>query len=69
LARMMTVDDVREKLRKAVEAAGNEAAWARTHGVSRANVNMTLNGKREPGGRILEALGLERVVQYRVKRR
>ena len=37
-------------------------------GVSYQHLNDVLSGKREPAGKILTALGLERVVSYRVKR-
>lgn len=49
-------------------ATGNsQAQWAREHGISPGYVNDVLNGRREPGKAILEALGLERVVSYREK--
>lgn len=59
----MTADDVREKLRKAVD--GNASAWARPLGISQAYVSDVLAGRREPGDKILQALGLEKVVTYR----
>lgn len=46
----------------------SQAQWAREHGISPGYVNDVLNGRREPGKAILEALGLERVVSYRKKR-
>lgn len=45
----------------------SQAAWAKKHGLSPAYVSDVINGRREPGKAILEALGLERVVSYRVK--
>lgn len=54
----MTSDDVRAKL--AEEANGNRAAWARANKLSAQYVNDVLVGRREPGDKILAALGLER---------
>jgi DNA-binding transcriptional regulator YdaS (Cro superfamily) len=62
---MLTVDDVRQKLREVCREAGSENAWAKANGVSQAYVNDTIRGRREPGASILRALGLERVIQYR----
>jgi DNA-binding transcriptional regulator YdaS (Cro superfamily) len=45
----------------------SQAAWARKHGVSPAYVSDVINGRREPGPAILDALGIERVVTYRPK--
>lgn len=44
-----------------------QAAWARSKGVSAAYVNDVLKGRRDPGPKILDALGFERVVTYRPK--
>lgn len=50
------------------QATGHsQAAWAKKHGLSPAYVSDVINGRRDPGKAILEALGLERVVTYRVK--
>jgi biotin operon repressor len=65
---MMSVDDVREKLKAACDQAGSQAAWAKAHGLSQAYVNDTIRGLREPGESILHRLGLERIVNYRPKR-
>ena len=45
----------------------SQAAWAKEHGISQAYVSDVINRRREPGKAILEALGLERVITYRVK--
>jgi DNA-binding transcriptional regulator YdaS (Cro superfamily) len=47
--------------------ADTQAQWARKHNISPAYVNDVINGRREPGPAILEALGIERVVSYRPK--
>jgi hypothetical protein len=61
---MMSVDDVREKLKDACRKAGSQSAWAKAHGLSQAYVNDTISGRREPGNSILESLGLQRIVKY-----
>jgi DNA-binding transcriptional regulator YdaS (Cro superfamily) len=61
--------DVFKRLRAACKAAGGQAAWAERHGVSAAYVSEALNGTREPGPLILNALGLKRVVKFTEVRR
>lgn len=56
----MNTNRVRELLRKKCDAIGGQRAWAREHGVSIAYVSYVLNGKIEPGWKILDPLGLER---------
>ena len=58
----MTADDVRAKLRANID--GSQASWAKAHGVSPAYLSDVLNGRREPGEAILNALGLTRVAVY-----
>jgi DNA-binding transcriptional regulator YdaS (Cro superfamily) len=60
----MTLDQVRALLRRECDKIGNQAAWAKAHGVSAAYVSDVLVGRREPGDAILRALGLVRVVTY-----
>lgn len=59
---------IRAKLQRACEDAGGQRAFARKIGTSATYVNQTLNGVIPPGGRILAALGLERVVVVRRKK-
>ena len=47
------------------EVRGNQSQWAKEHDVSPAYVSDVLAGRRDPGKKILDALGLERVVTYR----
>lgn len=61
----MTIDQVVALLRRQCGAEGGQAAWAKAHGVSPAYVNDTLQRRRDPGGAILRALGLVRVVTYK----
>jgi len=43
---------------------GGQSNFARAHGVSTAYVNDVLQGRREPGKKILDALGFEKQVFY-----
>jgi hypothetical protein len=62
----MTSDDVRKELK--AMCAGNQAYWARNHGISPQHVSDVLAGRREPGKKLASAMGLRRVVSYvRVK--
>ena|SRR5215469_4706871 len=55
--------DVVLLLRAAIELEGNQATFAKRHGVERTHLNAILNGRRLPGGsnRIMNVLGLRRV--------
>jgi hypothetical protein len=57
-------------LLKAAERAGSQKALAAQIPCSEPYIAMVLNGHREPGPKVLEFLGLERVtrVSYRRKR-
>lgn len=59
----MDVDDVRRLVEGA--AVPSHRKWAGKHGLSQQYVSMVINGEREPGPSILNAVGLERVVSYR----
>lgn len=58
----MTADEVRALLTTA--ANGNVSAWAKQNNISGAYVSDVLAGRREPGEKILQALGLIRVVTF-----
>lgn len=64
--RTMTSDDVRRMIAKQAEDVGSVSLWAKRHGVSQAYVAHVLNGRQEPGQKLLEALGIERVTTYRM---
>lgn len=64
----MDQQDVIERMRAAIVAAGSQAAFAERHGISLQYVNDVLRGRREPGRKILDALDVERVVTYREKK-
>jgi transcriptional regulator with XRE-family HTH domain len=65
----MTKDQVIEQLRVAVAILGTDrsgqAVFAKRHGMSQQYINDVLNGRRDPGPKVLAALGLERVTTYR----
>lgn len=64
---MLTEQDVLEQLRTAVRAAGNQQAYAAQIGISGQYLSDVLRGRREIGSKILDVLGLEKVVSYRPK--
>jgi len=54
------------RLRRRVRQAGQtQQTVARDLGISAAYLSDVLSGRREPGQKLLTALGLVRVVQYR----
>lgn len=63
----MTRDEVVAEVRRAVERAGSQKAWAKVAGVTVQHVNDVLSGHRGPGPKVLDALGLEKVVTYQRK--
>ena len=56
---------MRKLLRREVERAGGQVAWAKQHGLHPSTINKVLNEQRLPGRRMLTALKLEKVVAYR----
>jgi hypothetical protein len=63
---MLTEQEVMDRLRAAIAAAGSQAAYARQQGISLQYVNDVMRGRRELGQKVLDALGVERVVSYRL---
>ena len=64
--RDMTEEQVRDKVRKIVEAAdGNVSQVARELNISPQYLHDFLNGRRQPGDKILSAVGITKVVTYR----
>lgn len=59
----MTAHDVRALLRK-ILGARHQGLLAQDIGIARSHLNWILCGKREPAGKVLEFLGLVRVVTY-----
>jgi hypothetical protein len=54
-------------LAQSVAAGGNQLSWCKQNGVSPAYLSDVLSGRREPGPKILDVLGLEPVTVYRPK--
>ncbi|WP_408902516.1 transcriptional regulator [Methylobacterium radiotolerans] len=63
---LISAETVRAQLAEQCRAAGSQKAWAERAGVSQAYLCDVLKGNREPGESILAAMGLVRVVAYRV---
>lgn len=61
----MTEDEVRSLLK--VKAVPTQAAFAKENNISAQYVNDVIQGHRDPGPVVLDALGLEKVVSYRRK--
>lgn len=61
----MTKTQLLAILKKQCDRAGSQTAWARENGLSAVYVSDVLTGKRDPAGKLLAALGVERVVSYR----
>jgi len=61
----MTVDEVRDLLRREADKAPSRDAFARSHGFSPQYLSDVLSGRRDPGNAILRALKLERDAVYR----
>jgi len=62
----MTREQLLARLRRECDRAGGQTAWARSNNMSAVYVSDVLAGKREPAGKMLAALGVERVVSYRL---
>ena len=65
MSELLSVQDACDRLRIAVQEAGSQKAFAEKHGLSPQYVNDVFTGRRDPSGKILTALGLVRVVQFR----
>lgn len=61
----MNLSEVRAMLK--ASAKPTQAAYAKDKGLSAQYVNDVVQGHREPGPTVLDALGLEKVVTYRRK--
>lgn len=64
---MLNQNEVIERLRQEAKKLGSQRALAIHYDIGQAYVSDVLSGRREPGKKILDALGLERVVGYREK--
>lgn len=64
---MLTAHDVITRLRDAIAREGSQKAFAQAHHISEQYLSDVLRGRREPGQKILDALGVERIIRYREK--
>lgn len=64
---MLDEQDIRDRLRGAIDRAGSQRTFAEQHKMALQYVNDVLRGRRRPGQKILDALGVERVCFYREK--
>ena len=62
--RLIDLPTLRKLLRREVERAGGQVAWAKRHGLHPSTINKVLNEQRLPGRRLLAALNLQKVVAY-----
>lgn len=60
----MNIDAVIRSLRKQSQARGSQRALAKYLGVSPAYLSDVLKGRREPGPKILDALGMTKRTVY-----
>ena len=63
----MTLNEFIEYLRQRIAEHGTQEQYASALGVSGAYLSDVLRGNREPGQKLLDAVGFERVATYRVK--
>lgn len=64
---LLSEDDVRGMLDRAVKRAGSQAAFCREHRLPPSLLNEVLSGKRPPGGAVIHALGVTRATGYDFK--
>ena len=62
--RLIDLTTMRRALRREVERAGGQVAWAKRHGLHPSTINKVLNEQRLPGRRMLSALNLRKVIAY-----
>lgn len=60
----MNHEDMLARLRQRVADAGSQLAFSKQQGVSLSHLNDALRGEREPGPKILRAIGLRRVPMF-----
>ena len=67
--RLLSAEDVLDRLHAEITEAGSQTAWARRNGANRTSLNLALTGRQPVTRNLLDALGLERVVAYTPRRR
>ena len=63
--RLIDLEGMRKLLRREVDRAGGQVAWAKRHGLHPSTINKVVNEQRMPGRRMLVALQLQKVTAYR----
>ena len=61
---MITESQLHQMLRMEIALCGSAGKWAAKNQVSTAYVSDVLRGRRDPGEKILQALGLRKIVGY-----
>ena len=61
---MLTIKDVRVLVKEACSRCGGQNEWARLNGLSKSYVSDVINGRRDPGKAIADALGLEAQLMF-----
>lgn len=61
---MKSEEQIRDLLREECELAGSQKAWADANGLSEVHVSDILRARRQPGEKILAALGYRKVVGF-----
>jgi transcriptional regulator with XRE-family HTH domain len=61
---LMDSNDVVLALCELVDAEGSQQAFADSIGVSQSHLSDVMRGRREPGAKILRAMGLRRISRY-----
>lgn len=60
----LSLSDVFAQLRTACRQAGSQEAFAAHAGISRGHLSDVLNARRDPGPKLLAALGLRKVAAF-----
>lgn len=60
----LTLRQIYALIEAACEAAGGRKAWGDAHGISTSHICDVLHTRRDPGRKILRALGLQRSALY-----
>lgn len=60
----MSILELRAALSQRCEMSGGRSAWARRYGIQPSVVTDTINGRRDPSDRVLNAMGLLRVSRF-----
>lgn len=66
---LVDIDVVLERIRVEIqERHRNQSAFAQHVGISRSHLSHILAGRKDPTERMLQEVGIERLVVYRVRR-